>query len=389
MQKAVKNLLNSTIITACFLILSAGIACVRTEYNLDKPANLAANTPKNAVYRIENEWMQLENGLAEHPAAPRSASKIKVMLMGEATYSDLNYDQQEDAVIVLTYQGGGSGTFFYLAAALYENGKYSGTEGILLGDRIGSPAIKINNGLITIEYLDRGHDEPMAAVPGILHTRYFILKGARLTEIKPGNNETIYQGLLTLGHEVRSFLPCSEKESLWLLGKSPALDTLIAEYDKTMASFPPYTPVFTILAGYRLSPPEHGFGADFKEAFWASRLVHISPKGNCRSDYITLDSPLPGETISSPLTIKGKARGAWFFEGDFPVILLDGQGKKVAESYVTAQGEWMTKNFVEFEGTIDFKTTYSGTRGALVLKKDNPTGLPQFDDSLEIPINIK
>jgi len=98
---------------------------------------------------------------------------------------------------------------------------------------------------------------------------------------------------------------------------------------------------------------------------------------------------MPGAVISSPLTIKGKARGTWFFEGDFPVILLDGQGKKMAESYATAHGEWMTEDFVEFEGALHFSGALSGQKGILVLKKDNPTGMEQFDDALKIPITFE
>lgn len=54
----------------------------------------------------------------------------------------------------------------------------------------------------------------------------------------------------------------------------------------------------------------------------------------------------------------------------------------------------MTENFVPFEGKIEFKKPYddSGTvpdfmkRGALILQKDNPSGLPQYDAAVEIPI---
>lgn len=104
---------------------------------------------------------------------------------------------------------------------------------------------------------------------------------------------------------------------------------------------------------------------------------------------IIVDAPLPGAKISSPISLKGRARGPWFFEGDFPVILLDSQGINIAEGYASARGEWMTEKFVSFEGTLHFMGTLSGTRGTLVLKKDNPTGLPQFDDALEIPINFE
>jgi hypothetical protein len=48
----------------------------------------------------------------------------------------------------------------------------------------------------------------------------------------------------------------------------------------------------------------------------------------------------------------------------------------------------MTEDFVPFKATLNFtvdKNIYS-RNGALILKKDNPSGLPEYDDALEIPI---
>jgi hypothetical protein len=353
-----------------------------------RPDALFGNSPANTFYLIENDWVKLANGFAEWPAASGSASKVKVVLFGETSFDDLNRDAYDDAVVFVTYSGGGSGTFYYIAAALQENGEFSGTNSILLGDRIGEPSATVQNGLITVEYLDRNHDEPLAAVPSVKQTRHIILDNSRLREIKPAVNNTIYQGWLTIGHEVRSFIPCDAKDDLWLLGNSLALDNIIASHKQMTDGFPPYTPVFTILSGRETAPPSEGFGADYKGAFLASQFVHAWPKGNCKSDLIMLYSPLPGAIISSPLTISGRARDTWFFEGDFPIILEDGQGNNIAVSYATAKGEWMTSDFVEFEGVLEFNNSYSGQRGNLILKKDNPTGLAKFNDTLEIPVNF-
>ncbi len=42
--------------------------------------------------------------------------------------------------------------------------------------------------------------------------------------------------------------------------------------------------------------------------------------------------------------------------------------------------------FVPFESVINFKKPRSGSQGTLILKKDNPTDRPEFDDALEIPV---
>lgn len=105
-------------------------------------------------------------------------------------------------------------------------------------------------------------------------------------------------------------------------------------------------------------------------------------------ELIQLASPRPGQSISSPLIVQGKARGSWFFEASFPVVLIDWDGKIIAHSIAQAKGDWMTTEFVPFETTLTFtvdKDVYSDA-GTLILRKDNPSGLPEHDDALEIPI---
>jgi hypothetical protein len=109
-------------------------------------------------------------------------------------------------------------------------------------------------------------------------------------------------------------------------------------------------------------------------------------------DLIRVSSPKPGGQIASPLSITGEARGNWFFEASFPVTLTNWDGLIIAEHYATAQGEWMTTEFVPFEATLDFtkppcmaNADYC-KRGFLILHKDNPSGLPENDAAIEIPV---
>lgn len=109
---------------------------------------------------------------------------------------------------------------------------------------------------------------------------------------------------------------------------------------------------------------------------------------------VILDEPLPESFVSSPLTVRGKARGTWFFEASFPVILTDWDGRIIAETYAQAQSDWMTTEFVPFEATVTFDTPAGPginqpNRGFLILKKDNPSDLPEFDDAREIMVFFK
>lgn len=109
-----------------------------------------------------------------------------------------------------------------------------------------------------------------------------------------------------------------------------------------------------------------------------------------KTNLIVSDTPRPGDTIKSPLILKGNARGYWFFEASAPIALYNKDGVLIAQSYIQAKDEWMTEAFVPFEGTIDFSVppSSSGEKGTLVIKKDNPSGLPEHDDSLIIPIRF-
>ena len=108
------------------------------------------------------------------------------------------------------------------------------------------------------------------------------------------------------------------------------------------------------------------------------------------SDMIHVDSPLSGATIKSPLTIAGEARGTWFFEASFPITLTDWDGKIIAQGTAKAGSDWMTKEFVPFTATLTFTPNAKApsNTGALILKKDNPSGIPANDDSIQIPVVI-
>jgi len=101
---------------------------------------------------------------------------------------------------------------------------------------------------------------------------------------------------------------------------------------------------------------------------------------------IIVTSPQAGDTIKSPLVVTGEARGSWYFEASFPVILVDWDGLIIAEVPAQAIGNWMTTDFVPFRVEIPFTKPAYGKRGALILKKDNPSGLPENDAAVEIPI---
>lgn len=104
-------------------------------------------------------------------------------------------------------------------------------------------------------------------------------------------------------------------------------------------------------------------------------------------EQIVVFAPLVNQTIKSPFTVAGIVRGNWFFEASFPIKLVDSQGKEIAVSHVQSIGNWMTNDFVPFSGQLEFKVNVV-TAGELILKNDNPSGLPQYDKEVRIPVII-
>lgn len=109
---------------------------------------------------------------------------------------------------------------------------------------------------------------------------------------------------------------------------------------------------------------------------------------NDKRDIIRVFELRRGSVISSPLTIKGEARGTWYFEASFPVRLLNSDGKEIAVAPAQAQGEWMTEEFVPFEVVLQFSPPTTST-GTLVLEKDNPSGLPEHANELRVPVRFE
>lgn len=103
------------------------------------------------------------------------------------------------------------------------------------------------------------------------------------------------------------------------------------------------------------------------------------------SEGISVEKPLPGKDVASPLQVAGKARGYWFFEANAPIEILDKDYNKLGESYIEAKGDWMTEDFVEFTGTISFEAP-DDERGYLVFKRANPSSLKEHDREFRIPV---
>ncbi|MFH0806133.1 MAG: Gmad2 immunoglobulin-like domain-containing protein [Candidatus Brennerbacteria bacterium] len=287
--------MNTKIIVGVVITLMVvGIAGSYLADTAPHDATRATFDPLNATYNIDGTRVTLVNGSASQPIAGESASMFEVQTFEAPERGDLDFDGDEDAALLLVVNSGGTGTFYYVVAAVNDNGTTKGTNAILLGDRIAPQTMEIKNGVVIANYADRAPDEPFTARPSVGVSKYLSVQGGVLVDVWP-----------------------------------------------------------------------------------AAKRNLIEPT--------TLH---PGDVISSPLTISGRARGNWYFEASFPVRLLDANGVNIplTPPYITANSNWMTTEFVPFSAVLTFAQQPSGTHGTLIFQKDNPSGLPEHDDSLEFPV---
>lgn len=81
----------------------------------------------------------------------------------------------------------------------------------------------------------------------------------------------------------------------------------------------------------------------------------------------------PGQVIT------GKAPGYYFFEGSFPVTLMDINGTPFTTVIATTKEDWMVTQTANFTLTLPEMFSYTGV-GSIVFKKDDPSdGEAPFD----------
>jgi hypothetical protein len=109
--------------------------------------------------------------------------------------------------------------------------------------------------------------------------------------------------------------------------------------------------------------------------------------GTAADERVRVSSPRPNAVVSSPLAVRGEARGTWYFEADFPIRLLEGDGRELAVTPAPAEGEWMTEGFVPFDARLSFEAPATQA-GLLVLERANPSGLAEHAALVALPVRF-
>ncbi|MEK7632603.1 MAG: Gmad2 immunoglobulin-like domain-containing protein [Patescibacteria group bacterium] len=366
------------------------------------PAPTAFN-PRNATYTIESSHVTLANG--------KSGS---VELFGNGATGDVNNDGTDDAVFFLTQSSQGTGTFYYVVAALRSTSGTTGTNAVLLGDRIAPQNITIAAGIITVTYADRATGEPMTTPPSVGKSKILTVQNGVLVESTSTDytftyltspDETTaycdganmdtdgYRASLTIKH-TGTIAKANPTISEILRATIDAATTGMCHTVMSQTTFTEKDGVVTISpidawAGISISmcscKPQ--VEVNILQIPGMKKVIWSDGSETAKSD-IVVTTPTSHATVTSPLLVTGSARGSWFFEASFPVSLVDSHGNMLGQGVAQAQGDWMTNDFVPFTATITFTadTKIIGDDATLVLKKDNPSGLPANDDELRVSV---
>lgn len=126
-----------------------------------QPGATGAPDPKSATYLVEGAAITLASGRAE-----------TTMIFGEPVFGDINGDGLADAAVMLVQEPGGTGTFYYLAAAVNTGSGYQGTNALFLGDRIAPQNVSVSDGVIIANFAERGPNEPFTTRPSFGRSFY-------------------------------------------------------------------------------------------------------------------------------------------------------------------------------------------------------------------------
>jgi len=161
----------TTYIFIGIIVIVGAFYVFKNEIDNDQQAYLA-DDPRDGEYLFSGKPVRLVDGISRTPIAEGSASMRTIQYFGNEVVADIDNDGDDDVAFLITDDSGGSGTFFYLAGAIKEDGGYSWTQAMLIGDRIAPQTTEFRDGLIIVNYADRAPGEAMTIQPSIGKSLY-------------------------------------------------------------------------------------------------------------------------------------------------------------------------------------------------------------------------
>jgi len=171
-----------TVVTVMVLALTLSPGGAGTT--LAQAPELSPGVLRNGAYPIHafsrQKWVQLQNGVFRRGMDEDDAYFLEVRLV-QAAWGDLNGDGRADAAVILVSHTGGSGRFFEAAAVVNDRGRPRYAASASLGDGIKVNSLRIKDGIIVLDLVVHGEDDP-SCCPTLKITRQYRLEGSRLVK---------------------------------------------------------------------------------------------------------------------------------------------------------------------------------------------------------------
>ena len=166
--------MKNKIIIASFGLVIILVGFFAIQYGGKKISDKAdkAISPKDATYIIDGQSVTLKDGVSVASSTPDSTSTITTQYFGNEVTHDFDGDGRPDTAFILTQNTGGSGTFFYVVAALNTADGYVGSDAVLLGDRVAPQTTEMSQNkstpdVIIVNYADRKAGEAFTVQPSV------------------------------------------------------------------------------------------------------------------------------------------------------------------------------------------------------------------------------
>jgi hypothetical protein len=155
------------------LALTAGL-------DAQKPAPLTARTVANAVLEMEGERVQLKDGQFSGKDAEGFPLQLRIM---QTALGDLDADGRLEAIIGLTESHGGSGSQVSIQVLTNNNGqpRHVGGAGFSIGDRSVINKLAIDAGVIVVDAIVAGDDDPLCC-PSLKKSFRLVMTAGALVE---------------------------------------------------------------------------------------------------------------------------------------------------------------------------------------------------------------
>lgn len=102
---------------------------------------------------------------------------------------------------------------------------------------------------------------------------------------------------------------------------------------------------------------------------------------------VRITAPKRGARVNSPLVIRGRMPGTWFFEARATAAVRRTDGALLGTATLQAQENWMTEAPVPFRGTSTFSVA-DPTEAFVVIERANPSGSPEHAQRVRIPVTV-